>query len=119
MEAGIVRRHAKATRAHSAVGLYAENVLLEPEDGGLLSLVAILGELMTRLRDRACNGDGGSELDLRSALLAVVLASFAGACCRFELVDGVLVAPLRLFRVAFMISVANMDRSLGDSCSLH
>lgn len=115
MDDGIVRRHAKASRAHSAVGLYAENVLLEPEDGDLFSLVAIFGELMTRLRDRACNGDGGSELDLRSALLAVVLASFAGACCRFGFVDCVLIASLRLLRVAFMISVANMERSLGDS----
>jgi len=109
------RKHAKATRAHSALGRYTEDAL-DAEEEGLLSPVVISGELMTRLSDRGCNGDGGNELDLRSALLEVVLVgSFAGACLWTGVEDSVLIALLRVLRVALMTSVANMDRSLGGN----
>jgi len=55
-EACNVRRHAKATLAHSAVDLCPEEVT-EADDEDLICLVDILGELDTRLRDRGCNGD--------------------------------------------------------------
>jgi hypothetical protein len=108
------RRHANAIRAHSAVGLHVEEID-DAEEEDRFSLVAMLGELRTRLRDRACSGDGGNELDLRSPLLVVDLTkSFPGTGRWIGVEDWALIASLRLLSVAFMTSVAKIDLSFGD-----
>lgn len=103
-----VRKHAKATRAHSAVGLSPEDVD-DADEGDLVSLVAAkLGELMARLRERGCRGEGGSELLLRSSFLEAVSLGR-------RTTGGFLIALLRLLSVSFMTCVASIDRSFGDN----
>lgn len=88
---------------------------MEAEEEDLLSRVDMLGELDIRFRDRGCNGDGGNEFDRRSAFLAeALIRSFEDPCLRIGLAAGALMASLRVLRVELIISVANIDLSLGD-----
>lgn len=71
------RRHAKATRAHSAEDLLPE-AAIDGEDDDLLSPVEILGDGEIRFGDRGCNGDCGAEDERRRALREDALSnSFA------------------------------------------
>jgi len=115
LEACNVRRQENATRAHSAIDRYPDEVI-EADEEDLLSREDKLGELDTRFRDRGCNGDCGNEFDRRSAFLADALTrSFEGSCRRTGLGAGTLIASLRTFRVVLIISVANIDLSFGDN----
>ena len=93
--------------------------MLEAEDDDLLSLLAIFGELATLFNDRDWSGVCGNELDRRNPFLAFdLIESLDDACRRIEHVVEVLIASLSDLRVAFMTSVASMDLSLADNCSL-
>lgn len=73
----------------------------------------MLGELETRLRERGWRGDWGMELERRRVLRADALTrSFADS---LRLTGaGVFIASVRAFRVAFMTSVARIERSFGQ-----
>ncbi len=75
---------------------------------------ATAGELVTRLRDRGCNGDGGKEFDLFKA--------WRVGCSAFSRDEGGLLATddgavdaLSAFRLAFITSVAKMAFSLDGN----
>lgn len=109
------RRHAKATRAHSAVDLYPD-VVIEAEDEDLLGLEEILGEVDTRFNDLGCNGDCGAEFDRWSGFRVVdFIRSLEDACRRTGPAAGALIASPRDLSVALMTSVASIDLSFGDN----
>lgn len=75
---------------------------------------AIAGTLETRLSERDCRGEGGSEFERRSGFrVAFFTISLDDAC----FLIGGLSASLKALRVAFITSVASMDRCLGLRCS--
>lgn len=116
-EACKVRKHAKPILQHSAVGLHPAE-MIDAEEDDLLSRPDMLGELDTRFRDRACEGDCGNEFERRRACLAEALTkSFEYPCRLAGAAMGALIASLRDFRVTFMTSVANIDFSRDDNCS--
>jgi hypothetical protein len=90
--------------------------VIEADEEDLLSRVDMLGELVTRFRDRGCKGDCGTEFDRLSAFLAeAFIRSFEEPCRRIGPGAGDFMASLRVLRVALIISVANIDLSFGDN----
>lgn len=101
------RRHANATRAHSAVDLLAD-VIMDGEDDDLLRPVDTLGEGEIRFGDLGWSGDWGAESERRRTLCADALTnSFAADSflCRGA---GTLIDSLRALRVELTISVASI-----------
>jgi hypothetical protein len=110
------RRHAKATRAHSAEDLLPE-AAIDGEDDDLLSPAEILGDGEILFGDRGCNGDCGAEDERRRALREDALSNSFAIDSFFCKASGAFMDSLRAFSVELTISVANMDRSFGDNCS--
>lgn len=88
----------------------------DTKDEDRLESMPILGVLDTLCSDRGCNGDCGSEFDLRRALRADSFTSSWDDCrCRTGV--GILMGALSAFSVALITSVANIPFSLDDNCT--
>lgn len=113
LDACNARKHAKATRVHSAVDLWPREAP-EHDDDALLSRPDMLCELEIRLRGRGCAGAIGAELDRRIALRAEALTrSFEDGFCCDDCVA--FMASVRALSVPFITSVARIALSFGDN----
>ena len=89
--------------------------MIEAVEEDLLDRLDRPGELATRFKDRGCNGDCGIDIDRLKGLRCG--SSFELGSRRTAFCNGALIASLNTLRVAFITSVASIERSLGDNAA--